>query len=168
MSTFIIDPYVSRPFLQRFEPLVKEKGLAALKLHGDLSTGPPHPFLQIDVTGPLQLRGVCPTCQTSSMTSKVSTVASFRLQALPSCCGVLVSYDSFVAPEWRRRGLGRLMQDMKEFLARQMGVGKLIATVIQGNLAEEKLLTFTGWFPGKPFKNGRSGAVLIEWEKVLK
>ena len=93
--------------------------------------------------------------------------AGFRLSSLPGCCGVLVSHESYVTQALQRRGLGLLMQEMKEFIAREYRVGKMIATVLQGNKAEETLLLKTGWRPGVAFRNRRTDNLIVEWEKTF-
>jgi hypothetical protein len=94
--------------------------------------------------------------------------AHFELSALPGCGGILVSHNSWVGYEYRGTGIGSLMQDMKRWVAEQIEVRKLIATVVQGNNPEEQLLLKHGWTRGLPFWNPHTSNHVVEWEKILR
>lgn len=93
------------------------------------------------------------------------SVAGFSLMPMPGCCGILVSTGSFVHESWRGRGIGKLMQTMKEWFARELKVGCLLATVVKGNQPEENLLRKTGWRPVSEFVNPKTGNTINVWKK---
>jgi hypothetical protein len=95
-------------------------------------------------------------------------VAHFELSVLPGCGGVLVSHNSWVGYLERGKGIGNLMQDMKLWVAKRLEVGKMIATVVHGNGAEQQLLHKHGWTHGQPFWNPHTNNRVVEWEKILK
>lgn len=72
--------------------------------------------------------------------------ADFSLKMMPACCKLLVScYTSVNGRHYTRQGWGSLMQDIKEDIARHLGVSSIIATVVRGNTAEEACLKKHGW-----------------------
>lgn len=93
------------------------------------------------------------------------TIAKFKLVSMPGCCGVLISTDSWVHESWRGRGIGKLMQTMKEWFARELKIGCLLATVVKGNQPEENLLRKTGWRPVSEFVNPKTGNTINVWKK---
>lgn len=174
----VADPYVKAPFLKRFTPRCEELGLSnlTLELTGDtfgiwadkkddvqnsmrVCLWDSHPRVERIVgndTEPTVFGGYDYIC------------ASFRLTTLPSCCGVLVSHDTYVVDQWRGKGLAHLMHGMKDWLGGRLRIGKMIATVMDGNAAEEHILQKHGWVRGEPFTNHRTGRSIVQWEKVLK
>jgi len=95
------------------------------------------------------------------------TAARFSLKNLAGCCGAVISWESYVEKEWRGQGLGQLMQEMKVYLAEKLRVGLLLATVVQGNEAEERLLRKSGWTPSSPFANPKTNNQIQVWQKVI-
>jgi len=167
----IADPYVEAPFLAKFNPIAVAAGLRQIVFEG-IPLVDKEKFNQIRIMlmdhHPRTEKIIGNDTEPTVFGGYNYSCASFRLQSLPSCCGVLVSHDSYVVDAWRGKGLGNLMQDMKTWLGETLKIGKMIATVHQGNAAEEHLLRKYGWRPGEPFLNHRSGSTIIEWEKVFR
>lgn len=139
---------------------IQERGLQDLRVLGPYSKkDTPFDNGNHEVNATVQLLAVKP--------GFIKDMAHFTLVSMPGCCGVMVSTKSEVDAALRRKGVGLLMQEMKEYIARRYRIGKLVATVIKGNKAEESLLLRAGWVAGQPFKNARTGNTIIEWEKVL-
>src|SRR3990172_12791474 len=72
-------------------------------------------------------------------------VAQFTLSQLPGCCGIAVSTETYVDPNFRRQGLGTMLLQVKEALAREFGFSLLLATVKLSNEAEIACLTKAEW-----------------------
>ncbi len=83
-------------------------------------------------------------------------VATFSLEELPGCCGVIVSYYSEVELAYRKLGLGELLLKVRMDACRVMKYGQMLATVVAGNQAEEKLLDCQGWLKVKEFRNPKT------------
>lgn len=94
-------------------------------------------------------------------------VANFKLIEMPGCCGVLVSTNSFVQTEYSGRGIGTFLQSVKEWFAVKMQVGLLIATVVNDNKAEERVLNKTGWVPVSSLLNPKTGRLINVWQKEI-
>jgi hypothetical protein len=113
------------------------------------------------------------THATYQSASKINTysynplVASFKLVQMPGCCGVLVSTESQVQIAYRGKGIGTFLQEIKEFLAKRFQVGSMIATVVDGNAAEERILNKTGWIPVYNLVNPKSGNLINVWKKEV-
>lgn len=94
-------------------------------------------------------------------------IAHSCFSQLPGCCGVLVSHGLKVMPKFRRQGCAGLLHDVKEYLARRMGTGKLLCTVQTANEPEKNRLRKSGWVYSSSFHNPRSGNSIEQWEKIL-
>lgn len=91
----------------------------------------------------------------------------FNLTRMPGCCGILVSHGTYVMPEWQNKGLGSLMQIMKEWIARKRLVGKMIATTIEQNEPQNHLMEKFNWKKTDLFVNPKTSNRIIQWEKHL-
>ncbi len=95
-------------------------------------------------------------------------VASFQLDHMVGCGGILLSHGSYVVLSQQGKGLGSLMQEMKLWIAGQLEVGQLLATVVAGNEAEEGLLEKHGWQKlGQPFRNVHTENTVQMWQRLL-
>lgn len=84
------------------------------------------------------------------------TIAKFRLQQLPGCCGVLVSYHANVKLAWRCKGLGTILNKMRQQIAWNKGYTLLLCTDVMENDPQQKILERNGWVPVTEFKNRRT------------
>lgn len=91
----------------------------------------------------------------------------FSLTRMPGCCGILVSHGTSVGYDLRNKGLGSLMQNMKEWIARRRMVGKMIATTLEGNEAQNHLMQKFNWKRTDMFINPKTHNRIIQWEKHL-
>lgn len=83
-------------------------------------------------------------------------IASFTLVQLPGCCGVQVSTGAWVAPEYRRRGLGTILNELRIYLSRIQGYGCLLCTDLLSNTPQRRLLSKLGWKDIHTFQNPRT------------
>ena len=153
------DPYVAIPFLRAFTPAILAYGMINIEIVGDLN-------LNLNLKDEHSSTRVCLWARYPDGNHFIA--AGFSLRPMAGCCGVLISHQSFVAHAWQGKGIGHLMQDMKDWIGKTLKIGKLIATVVEGNGAEEHILRKHGWAAGIPFINHRTGHTVVEWEKVFK
>jgi len=83
-------------------------------------------------------------------------IATFSLQELPGCCGVIVSFWSEVTPEYRKKGIGAELLEIRMMAARAMRYGSMLATVDKANNDEVTLLNKANWSKAKEFRNPRT------------
>lgn len=94
-------------------------------------------------------------------------VATFALKELPGCCGVLVSFYSEVAENYRKQGLGTLLNGVRMDAARRAGYGLLLATVLQSNQIEKALLKDNGWVLTREFRNPKTQNIVEVYQVNL-
>ena len=87
-------------------------------------------------------------------------IATFSLQELVGCCGVLVSYWSEVIPDYRKKGIGTDLLVIRMATARAMKYGLCLATVDQSNKTEVTLLLSQGWNKLREFRNPRTNNII--------
>ena len=87
-------------------------------------------------------------------------VAYFSLQQLPGCCGVLVSYYSEINNDYRDKGYGKALANIRARAARLLKYGMMLATVVSTNIAEIKLLQQLGWLERNEFRNPKTGNII--------
>jgi GNAT superfamily N-acetyltransferase len=98
---------------------------------------------------------------------KLEIVAGFSMTTLPGNCGVVVFHSASVRPEFRRKGLGRLLLEVRINAAKLAGYSVALATTKQDNNIENKLLRSTGWTPFHDFTNARTSNKILMWMKTL-
>lgn len=91
----------------------------------------------------------------------------FDLSAMPGCCGVLISNGAVVYPEFRRLGLGRIFNQIRQHAAYLAGYTYLIATSQAIGKYENSILEKEGFERWKEFNNRRTTNNLIFWGKEL-
>ena len=95
-------------------------------------------------------------------------IAGFTLVEQTNCCGILVSTQTFVIPEYALQGIAQQMMPLKEALAREFGYTMLLATVnVSGNPAEVHILEKFRWTRGTEFVNKRTGNTVAIFTKIL-
>lgn len=83
-------------------------------------------------------------------------IASFELHPMINCCGICVSTRAVVAPTYRGKGLGTLLNQFRVDVARELGYGLLLCTDIVGNEPQRKILKANGWADKDEFINPRT------------
>jgi hypothetical protein len=92
----------------------------------------------------------------SSQFNNTLPIAYFSLAKLPGCCGACVSYYSSVNFSYRGGGLGKLLNEIRMEMARQMRFGLLICTDVTTNVAQTKILDSVGWTKATDFLNPKT------------
>lgn len=72
-------------------------------------------------------------------------LASWRLVQLPGCCGILISTDAQIYPNYQKKGWGKIFNKVRQKQATLMGYGQLMCTVDRKNTAQQKILSSNGW-----------------------
>jgi len=103
--------------------------------------------------------------------SYFNIVLNFSLSQLPGCCGICVSHATSIALEYRYRGVGTLLQQMKEDLAKCIGFSQILCTDTpdaKGRI-NHRLLLKTGWTDIEEIsvKNRRTQNVIHVYSKTI-
>ena len=85
-----------------------------------------------------------------------SQLALFSLTQLPGCCGICVSYHSYVSEPVRRKGLGTLLCSVRKDIAKALGYGCMLCTDVVKNGAQKRILDKNGWKETHRFLNPRT------------
>lgn len=83
-------------------------------------------------------------------------ITSFRLGELHGCCGVCVSYHANVTEEFRRAGINKVANRLRQEMARQAGFTVLLCTDVESNEPQRKTLEREGWQKIFQFTNRRT------------
>jgi hypothetical protein len=83
-------------------------------------------------------------------------VASWELYRMPHCCGIVVSCRAFVAEEFRHKGLGTVLNNLRQEIGRGLGYSLMMCTDIETNSPQRKLLKTNGWRDLTSFVNART------------
>jgi hypothetical protein len=88
-------------------------------------------------------------------------IASWELVQMKNCCGVCVSTNACVTPDFRKIGIGSLLNQMRVEMAKSDGYGVLFCTAITGSERKEErsqrhILERNGWSLVHKFTNPRT------------
>lgn len=95
-------------------------------------------------------------------------IGRYFLDPFPACPKIAVSHGLEIFPEYRRHGYGTQAQRDRQKLAILLGYDVLLATVKVGNIAEEKILSRSGWRQVTNFFNTASDHDVGLWMCNLK
>lgn len=95
------------------------------------------------------------------------TVGKFSMAEFPGCCGVVVNYHAQIETQFRGKGLGKLMLQIREDAARRANYSVLLATVDEKNEPEKNLLTKNKWVRVAAFKNKKTANMISLFIKIL-
>lgn len=94
-------------------------------------------------------------------------VAAFCLNQLDGCCGVCVSYHAGVSMAYRNRGIGSLLNQMRQQIAWNWGYTVILCTDRCDNECQEKILSRNAWDRMMTFCNRRTGNDVSIYAKNL-
>lgn len=83
--------------------------------------------------------------------------ATFKLYPMINCCGICVSTEAEVRPDFQHKGLGRALNSLRIDIARALGYGLLLCTDDVANEYQRKILKQNGWKDVHEFINPRTG-----------
>lgn len=89
--------------------------------------------------------------------AKPTIVATFELHPMVNCCGICVSTSASVQPDYRKRGLGTLLNRLRMDIARHNGYSLLLCTDVMDNTPQRRVLERNGWKDIYRFVNRRTG-----------
>lgn len=94
-------------------------------------------------------------------------VGHFRFSPMPGCCGVVVSHDTHVVPEWRGSGASRHFREIKDLVARELGYSCVVMTTQMHNVPAVKNMFNRGFKVAGTFNNKRTNNLLaLGWKHV--
>ncbi len=93
-------------------------------------------------------------------TKEGATISSFSLSQLHGCCGVCISYHSFVCHDYRNKGVASLLNQMRQEIGKYLGYSLLICTDVVNNLPQSKILEKNEWKHVHRFQNKRTNNLL--------
>lgn len=85
-----------------------------------------------------------------------TTYAKWSLKQLPGCCGVCVSYHALVNENYRRKGLGTLLNKLRQQMAWEAKYTILLCTDIISNTPQQKILNKHSWKTLLEFQNRKT------------
>lgn len=100
-------------------------------------------------------------------TTMNATIGYFHLAPYPHCCGIVVSGNMQIMPEFRGRGYAKQIQEIKYDLAKKFGYGTMQATVVSTNAVELAVLFKTGWKVVDQFRNPRTKHDIFVFRKEI-
>lgn len=99
-------------------------------------------------------------CFTDCAGNRGQTIARWELVQMKNCCGICVSTAAYVEPEFRNKGLGLVLNQIRIDMARAMGYSLLFCTDVVANEPQQKILNANGWQRIHTFLNRGSGNVV--------
>ncbi len=90
-------------------------------------------------------RGMFPILKNERTIEYITTTAKFSMSFMPGNRRTIISHGVVVEPEFRNKGEGRKLLQLREELAVEAGVNLLLATVKNYNAPEIHLLKTSGW-----------------------
>ena len=84
------------------------------------------------------------------------TIATWELYQMKNCCGICVSTAATVREDFKKKGLGKLLNQVRIDYAKIMGYGLLLCTDVLKNKPQQKILDANGWEMVYSFKNPRT------------
>jgi hypothetical protein len=95
------------------------------------------------------------------------TVTRFGLYEFPSCCAFCVSTQVSVTLSYRNRGINKIGNELRQWIARECGYAALFCTDVDTNIPERKTLIANGWKDIFQAKNHRTGNIVNISVKML-
>lgn len=89
-------------------------------------------------------------------TANHTVVSTWELWQMKNCCGICVSTAVQVKEEFRKKGLGTLLNKIRQHIAKLDGYGLLLCTDVLSNKPQQKVLAANGWTCVQEFKNPRT------------
>jgi len=87
----------------------------------------------------------------------IGCIAHFELSFLYGCKAILISHDTYIEPHYRGLGFAGSLQLIKERMAKDLMAKILIATAVETNAPQQKVLAKWKWDTITTFENNRTG-----------
>lgn len=95
---------------------------------------------------------ICPTAE--PMEKRL--IATFSLVCMPGCCGIAIATGAKVYGDYQRRGLGTLLNKMRQAMAYRLGYSVLMCTDRVANTPQQAILQKNKWTRVWAFINYRT------------
>ena len=86
---------------------------------------------------------------------------------MPGCCGVVISTNLYILPEFRGGVYSSIFQELRAKAAWRLGYTSMLATIQMNNIPQVVSCAKHGWKFLKTFTNRRSGNLLAIVEKGI-
>lgn len=93
-------------------------------------------------------------------------ISCFTLRKMPGCWGICISQGVEVLPDFRGKGIGTILNNLRTEIAKEK-FGTIICTVVSTNLAQLRIMKKTGWLKMFETTNPNSGNVVFFFVKHL-
>lgn len=93
--------------------------------------------------------------------------AQYKLQQMPGCCGLAVSFNAEINEYVRQYGLGEYFHEERLNLCKDSGYSCMIATTTDKNVIQQNLFQKKGWIMVHSFINKRTKNTVEIWVKDL-
>jgi len=87
-------------------------------------------------------------------------VAGWYLQEMPGCCGICVSTGAYVMPDFRKKGIGSLLNKLRIAIATELKYGLLLCTDVADNTPQQRILEKNGWDKIDVFSNPKTDNII--------
>lgn len=84
-------------------------------------------------------------------------IAVFNICELPGCCAFMLSHGSYIYPQYRKLGLGVILNQLRIDVATYLEYSALLCTDIEDNEPQRKILKKNGWQDIYGITNKRTG-----------
>lgn len=98
---------------------------------------------------------------------KASLISSFKLYQLPHCCAYAMSCNVSIYPTYRGKGLGRILNNLRVEMAKQMGYSSILCTDVADNHPQREVLKKNGWSDVHSIRNRRTGNTVMLSVKTI-
>lgn len=76
---------------------------------------------------------------------KYEVISSWKLYELPHCCAIIVSCDAWVNFEYRKLGIGTILNKLRQDIGKELGYTTMLCTDVINNEAQRQILAKNGW-----------------------
>jgi hypothetical protein len=83
-------------------------------------------------------------------------VASFRLYQMPHCCAYVVSCNALVYEDFKNKGIGTLLNQLRQDIGIMLGYSSILCTDIESNTSQRNLLRRNEWIDVHSVVNKRT------------
>lgn len=90
------------------------------------------------------------------VSTEVGIISTWRLYQMPHCCAYMVSCNVNIAPSYRSKGLGTILNLLRIEIGKLKGFSAIICTDIEQNTCQRQILAKNGWKDVHSIKNKRT------------
>ncbi len=94
-------------------------------------------------------------------------ISRFILRGMPGCHGVCINHAVEVFDPYKNRGIGTILNDMRNEIARDLGYGVMVCTVVSTNIPQIRIMEKNFWQRMFEFNNLRTNNMVCFFKKDL-